>query len=777
VRHLLRLAAIFLVGSIGATAVLAATVPQIAKLATSHDEEPLPVPKLATEPRRSIMYNNLGGPIDVLKVEDREPFPLANVPPDVVAAVLAVEDADFWNHHGANGRSVLRALRANVSAGTTEQGGSTITQQVVKNLIFPTLPRDVQTKALEAVTAVRLEKEIGKEAVLERYLNTVFLGNNAYGLQAGAERYFGKNVTDLTLVEGAYLAGLIRNPTEYDPFVRPERSQFRFRQVLDRLVAVERLTDTEAAEIQSTFVVPSSAKASPELAVSRSYFSDAVKEFLLNESTILGETRTERFNALFRGGLRIYTTINPFLQAFAENATTILPRNAQGFDAALLALDTKTGAVLAMRGGPGFNQSQVNLTTQAKRQTGSAVKYFILAAALAAGAQPNDVLDGRSPCTLPNPGNPTEPFEIRDAVSRGVVPLEQHTWASINCAYARLAQIIGLNRVVDTMYRMGVKTELLAIPSLATGNNEMTVMDMVTGFQTLANQGAHMTPYYVERIEGPDGTVIYQHADPGTPVFFPVTANTAIDILKGVLTRGTGRRGPLAGGRPAAGKTGTQFRNTNAWFVGATPQITAGVWVGDPKGQTPMNGIPEFEFPRIQGGTYPVLIWKAFMDAAHQNLPFEDWPPPPEPGRPPRRLFLPGDECVYRTSVVVAPQAPTPPVVDPAAPVTAPPVQYRSSLDIGATGLPVPADVVDPFYPLPSAALGTGVHNCRSGPPPPPAPPPPAPPPPAAPVQPAAATDAGGEDGGGGDDGGGGGGNGGGGGRGNDGGGPPTASP
>lgn len=741
-RHLLRLTAILVVGAIGATAVIAAAVPQIAKIATSHDEVPLPVPDLATEPRRSIMYNALGLPIDVLKVEDREPFPLAKVPTDIIDAVLAVEDADFWNHHGANGRSVLRALRANVSAGTTEQGGSTISQQVVKNLIFPTLPRDVQTKALEAVTAVRLEKKIGKEAVLERYLNTVFLGNNAYGLQAGAERYFGKNVDQLTLVEGAFLAGLIRNPTDYDPFVRPERSQFRFRQVLDRLVAVGRLTSTKADEVAKSFVVPSSPRASAELEVSRSYFSDAVKEYLLNESTILGETRTERFNALFRGGLRIHTTLNPFAQAFAENATTIVPQNAQGFEAALLALDTKTGAVLAMRGGPGFSQSQVNLTTQAKRQTGSAVKFFILAAALNAGAQPNDVIDGRSPCTLPNPGNPDEPFEITDVVSRGVIALDRQTWASINCAYARLAQIVGINRVIDTMYRMGVKTDLLAVPSLATGNNEMTVRDMASGFQTIANQGMHQEPYYVERIEGPDGTVIYQHEVAGTPIFYPQTANTAMDVLKGVLRDGTGRRGPLEGGRPAAGKTGTQFRNTNAWFVGSTPQITAAVWMGDPKGQTPMNSIPEFDFPRIQGGTYPVLVWKAFMDAAHQNLPFEDWPPPPENARPARRLYLPGDECVFRTRVIAGPP---PSVVDPLAPPAPPTVEYRSSIDLEATGNTVPADVVDPAYPLPSASLGTPVYNCRRGPPPPPAPPPTAPPPTAAPAPAAAGGQAGGQ--------------------------------
>ena len=304
----------------------------------------------------------------------------------MVNSILAVEDADFWKHNGVNGRSVMRALLANVASGSVEQGGSTITQQVVKNMIMnATTDRTIKTKVVEAVLARRLEKKMGKKYVLEQYLNNVYFGNNAYGLQSAAEVYFGKNVEQLSLVEGAFLAGLIRNPSDYDPFVRPERSRFRLRQALDRVSAEKEITPAQAQTLAATFPLPTVPKTPPKLSVARSYFTDAVKDYLLNGSTILGKTYPARYNALFRGGLRIYTTQDLVLEQVAENARkAILPNNATGIDAALVSLNTKTGAIVAMRGGPGFALSQVNLTLRA-RQTGSAFKFVILTAAIAAG--------------------------------------------------------------------------------------------------------------------------------------------------------------------------------------------------------------------------------------------------------------------------------------------------------------------------------------------------------------------------------------------------------
>jgi membrane peptidoglycan carboxypeptidase len=737
--RLLRFLAVLAAASIGLTGVVVAAVPQISRIVRAHKEVALPVPDIVAQPRRSIVYDSTGLNVtDVFKVENREPFSVDRVPEPVIAAVLAVEDADFWKHNGVNGSSIMRALLANIGTGSVEQGGSTITQQVVKNLIMnPTAERTVQTKVIEAVLARRLEKKMGKKYVLEQYLNAVYFGNNAYGLQSAAEVYFGKSIEQLTMIEGAFLGGLIRNPTDYDPFVRPERARFRFRQALDRLVAVHRLTPAEADADNAAFVLPTAPQRPPQLAVARSYFTEAVKDYLLNDSTILGATYQERYNKLFRGGLRIYTTEDLYLEAFGRDAhDQILPANAQGFDDALVSVNTKTGAIVAMRGGPDFSQSQVNLTLRG-RQTGSAFKFVILTAALATGAQPNDLINGQAPCVLPNPGDPKHPFEIGSnderVASRGVAPLTEQTWSSINCAFGRLAQAVGLNRVVDFAHKLGVRGPLNNYPSLATGNNEVSPLDMASAFQTVANQGVHMEPYYIEKIVASDGTVVYQHEAQPVQVISPDVANSAISVLKGVLTRGTGRKGRLDGDRPAAGKTGTQAFNTNAWFVGATPLFTTAVWVGDPKGQTRMRNVPEFVrdgVNPVHGGDYPVQIWKYFMDATHAYLPPDDWPAPPAPARPPHRIFVPGEECVFRARGAAPPAAP----VDPNAPPAAAPV-ISYGIDKNATGAPVPPEVLDLAWPLSSVPGGTPVFNCRTGPPPPA--PTPAPPAGAAPVPPA----------------------------------------
>jgi membrane peptidoglycan carboxypeptidase len=246
---------------------------------------------------------------------------------------------------------------------------------------------------------------------------------------------------------------------------------------------------------------------------------------------------------------------------------------------------------------------------------------------------------------------------------------------------------------------------------------------MASAFQTVANQGAHLEPYYVEKILASDGTVVYQHQAQPVQVISPDVANSAISVLKGVLTRGTGRKGRLAGDRPAAGKTGTQSFNTNAWFVGATPQYTTAVWMGDPKGQTRMRNIPEFVkagVNPVHGGDFPVQIWKYFMDYTHTYLPPEDWPPPPAPGRPPRRIYVPGEECVFRARAGAPPAAP----VDPNAPPAPPAVSY--GVDKKATGATVPPDVLDLSFPLTSVPAGTPVFDCHRGPPPPAPTPPPA---------------------------------------------------
>jgi penicillin-binding protein 1A len=593
-----------------------------------------------------------------------------------------------------------------------------------------------------------LENQLSKQDIMARYLNTVFFGNNAYGIEAAAETYFGKRAADLTFIESAFLAGLVRSPSGFDPINQPERSRARWLQVIDRLVDEEKLTDVEAEQLAEEFVLPSRVRRLPDRAFSRTYFTEALRDYLLNRSDILGDSYQERYNQLFRGGLRIHTTLDANMQALAEQARNELPETPSvlgaSFDASIVSLDSTTGAIRVMVGGRGFvpGEREVNMALS-PRQTGSSVKMFILAAAVQAGAQANDVLDGTRPCVLPNPGNEAEPFIITDAVNRGVVTLQEHTTASINCAFGRLSQIVGLHRVVDTIYRMAESPYLYRdqprserrpiepFASLATGANELSPLDMASGVQALANEGLHHEPYYVEFIDGPDGERLYTHLDPGSQVLDRDAALQTVEIMKGpIYGGGTGRRAAFDDRRPAFGKTGTQQDNTNAWFVGGTRQLSTAVWVGDPNAYTPMryrgaDAIREFRDVGfggggVQGGHFPAVIWNAFMEPAHVFYPPLDWERVP-PKRANARLYLPGNECAVRAVGTRE----VPPVVDPNAPPTtlpegapppepAPPVTVPvyESVQIGTT---IPPDILDPLAPLPSLPASERLGPCRAG--------------------------------------------------------------
>ncbi len=436
-----------------------------------------------------------------------------------------------------------------------------------------------------------------------------------------------------------------------------------------------------------------------------------------------------------------------------------------------------------MVGGKGFipGQREVNLAL-APSQTGSSIKLFVLAAALQAGATPDDLLDGTHPCTLPNPGDPANPeFQITGGVNGGLDTLRRHTVRSINCAFSRLAQIVGLNRMVDTVYRMAsspylypgqpAEERLPIYPhgAFSIGANEMSTLDMAAGIQTIANEGLHMQPYFVEYIDDARGERVYTHSDPGTQVLDRQVALTAIDVMKGVLTGGTarGELADLAGRQPAFGKTGTQEKNWTAFFVGATPFLSTAVMVRDPDRYTPMAGVPEFAaagVDRVQGGTFPARIWGAFMDAIGlERVGLDaDWEHPGPPARPPARLYLPGNECAFEV-VGYEPSEPEPeeegtvaPVDDltgdpagfrsPAAPpateppATAPPATEpsptttiapsntvpevtepeppattlppRPILSPSETGTTIAPDVLDPLAPLPSVPLNAVVRGC-----------------------------------------------------------------
>ena len=675
----MRLSILVVAGALVVSALVVGVAPRLWQIANAHEEVPIVLPDWEGIAERSYVYDVRGNQIAAFELENSQPVALAQVPDDVIQAVLAVEDREFYRHKGVNVRGLFRATLSNFEGGA-RQGASTITQQVVKVEYLGGLERDGRYKLLQIAYALRLEKERTKDEILERYLNTIFFGNNTYGIQAAAEVYFGKRVEDLTLTEGTFLAGLIQAPSSYDPIRKPEQSRRRFSEVLDAVVAEELMTPEEAeairgclqpsddeaekARCEGSWQIPEVVRSIPEKTIVRTHFSEEVKSYLLNKSNILGATYRERYNKLFRGGLRIYTTLDPVVQKAAEEAKAAnLPVNAAGIEAAVVTLDSKTGAVRAMVGGRPFipNRNEVNLAL-ATRQTGSSIKIFILAAAVQAGAQNDDLIDGTLPCAFPNPDNPDEPFEIRQGVSRVTSTLEEMTWYSINCAYARLSQVVGLDRVVDTTYRMARnlylqpgevdtgREPLRPYASFATGANEMSPLDMASGAQTLANDGLHVEPYYIDRIDGPEGA-IYEHRDDGVQVFTPDVAQRITGILRGVMVDGTARRSALEG-RESAGKTGTQDNNTNAWMVGYTPELTTAVWVGHPDLYLPMNNIPEFVAAgvrRVQGGTFPARIWKATMDGALAGTPATRFTRPSANARPAGQLFLPGVDCVVES--------------------------------------------------------------------------------------------------------------------------------
>jgi membrane peptidoglycan carboxypeptidase len=738
-------------GALLIVAIVVAVAPRLWGAANAHSEAPVALPEFAPLAQRTYVYDADGNELAVYQLENSQPIAYADIPTDVLQAFLLVEDKEFFTHDGVNVRSLFRATLSNFASDAPQQGASTITMQVVKNEFLAGLERDGRYKLLQIQYAKRLEKEMPKEAILERYLNTVFFGNNAYGLQAAAETYFGVTAPELTFQQAAFLAGLVRSPSGFDPINQPERSRARWSQVVDRLFTEKILTEAQALDWEENFALPERDKAVATRATERTYFTEALRDYLLNQSDLLGATPEERYNLLFRGGLRIHTTLKPNMQVAAERAQAELPNSSEGFEAALVSVDSTSGAIRAMVGGRGFtSDNQVNMAL-APRQTGSSIKFFILAAAIQAGAQAGDTIDGRRDCKLPNVGDPNEPiFEIKGGAAGFVGNLRDITAKSINCGFARLSQIVGLNRVVDSTYRMADSVyfnrqvpnrQLLPVASFATGANEMTPLDMASGLQTLANEGNHKQPYYVEFIDDAAGNRIHTHFDPGENILDRDVALETVDIMKGTITYGTAdSEAPLADDRQAFGKTGTQQDNTNAWFVGGTRQLSTAVWVGDPDAYTPMVGIEGFDVPKVQGGTYPARIWKTFMDEAHFGLPLEDWDDPAPPERPNARLVLPGNECSY---VVVStsggtPIATTPGAVPPAdapvaggagqqvdpnvpattqapgattAPVqTTPVVVVTAVADIGTTISP---DNLDPNHPLPSVAPGLNITACR----------------------------------------------------------------
>ncbi|MGZ4619513.1 MAG: transglycosylase domain-containing protein [Frankiaceae bacterium] len=642
-------------------------------------------------PQASRMYDAKGNVIAYLHgSEDRQVVPLATVPRYLQQAVIDIEDSRFYEHHGIDFKGLARAAVANQESGGFTQGGSTLTQQYVKNVLLESAnsaderqaatERSVSRKLREARYAIALEHQLNKQQILERYLNIAYFGDGAYGVQTAAQHYFSKDVKQLTLDEAATLAGIVKNPSRYDPLQHPVAAKDRRNGVLDRMHELGHLPDRFWTYAKSRPLRLSPRKAATDSCQSSSapFYCQYVRAELLSDPGF-GPTPEERQRRLFEGGLAIRTSLDPIVQEAAQRAanTIIPPGNRVG--TASVIVEPGTGNVLAIAAnrvyGPAddgqpasttsdFTHSKFPLaTTPAAFQPGSTFKVFTLAAALEQGL-PLSLTFNAPPCyeshVFHNPDghcavSPASPdgigYQNAEEGEGGVFSMTQATWNSVNTYYVQLEEKVGVYNVANMARRLGV-TSYRVEPrtprgvwakdgTLTLGTFEVSVMDMASAYATLAAHGVRCDPHSVLAITDAQGQVPVQPSK-CQPVLRPEIADKVTSVLEGVITQGTGAaNAPI--GRPAAGKTGTTDNFSNAWFVGYVPQMAAAVWVGDPRStvQYPLRNVtvPVGTYPHVYGGDLPAMIWSNEMRGALVNYAVASLPLPDAtvaPGTPPR---------------------------------------------------------------------------------------------------------------------------------------------
>lgn len=591
------------------------------------------MPELSAEPpipdQTSRIYGADGSTIASLHaVENREVVAITEMAQAARNSVIAIEDPSFFDHDGVDYKAIGRALVRNVEAGEPTQGGSTITQQYVKNTLVGS-ERTYERKLREAGYAMQIERSYPKEKILELYMNTVYFGRGAYGIQAAASLYFNKNASELTLGEAAMLAGMIQSPANWDPYADLEGCLRRRERVFDQLVATGKYpkADIEAARAAGVIMAPFS-----DLDRFRApYFVDFIRQWILNDS-YFGDTPSQRADLLYKGGLRIETTLDPAIQTSAENAIGRVLSKPNDPYAALVAVDSRSGALRAIVGGRDYFSSddpkaKFNMATQAKRQPGSSFKPIVLATALSNGITDDKVYRGGARIAIPIPGGEIWDVKNFDEHAYGSMDVRTATTFSVNVVYAQMMKELGPTRVVTMAHKMGIRSDLRAVYAVGLGSEEVTPLEMASAFQTLANAGKHIEPYAVTRITNAKGEIIYEVDSKPEQALDPAVAAETTDILQEVMKQGTGVDARI--GRPAAGKTGTSEHNADAWFVGYTPDLVASVWIGFPEGNVPM--VPPRTRETVLGGTWPAAIWQQFMAESLAEVPVSDFEDPGGP--------------------------------------------------------------------------------------------------------------------------------------------------
>ena len=529
-------------------------------------------------------------------VRQDDAIPLDEIPQHVIKAALATEDSRFYQHFGVDIQGIMRAMVANAKAQGVVQGGSTITQQLAKNL-FLSPERSLRRKVHEAFLALWIESHLTKNEILKLYLDRAYMGGGNYGVEAAAQFYFGKSIRDVNLQEAATLAGLFKAPSKYAPHVHPEASKARANVVLYRMLDVGYISQGELFE----------AKRNPPRVVDQSdfYSPDYFLDWAYSETLALIEKQNIEGDFV----LEVKTTVDVRLQKHAQKAVNaMIDENKDRLNASQAALVsmTPTGAVKAVVGGRDYEKSQFNRATDAQRQPGSSFKPFVYLAALQAGYTPKTVVYDK-PVTIGSwsPRNYSHRY-------RGRTNLTTALAKSYNTVPIHLMLDIGRKTIIETTKLAGVKAEIKSVASLPLGTNEITVMDMTTGYATFANGGKQTKAYSVLEIRRPNGDLLYSHEKnaPALKQVFPEETIADLNfMLNRVVEAGTGKRSIL-GFTPQAGKTGTTQSYRDAWFVGFTAHYVTGVWFGNDN-FTEMN--------RVTGGSLPAMTWKNFMLEAHKS--------------------------------------------------------------------------------------------------------------------------------------------------------------
>ncbi len=559
---------------------------------------------------------------EVFVDQNRTPVSLAELPPYLSQAFVAAEDNRFYEHSGIDPVGIARALLADLRSGSAEEGGSTITQQLVKNA-FLSDDKSLRRKIQEAILAMEAEHYYTKQEILEFYLNRIFFGNGAYGVQAASQFYFSKSAKDLDLAESALLAGIVRSPNNYNPIASPDLAKSRQETVLDQMVKYGAITQQNAAQakqeqlqyhegVQGTYQYP--------------YYTDEVvseTESILQQQ---GMTLDAAQNLIYNGGLQIYTALNEPAQnkmesVFANKASFPPNYNGQQVQGAMVLIDQHTGQIQALVGGRQHSVARpFNRVTQAERQPGSSIKPIVVYSPALEKGYTEALVQDDAPAVF---GPKT--FYNDDDTYRGPITMRTALEDSINTYAVKLLDLIGVDYGYDFAAKFGItsldpnndKNLSLALGGITNG---ISPLAMTAAYAAIANQGIYIKPYCVRKILDSNGGLLYEAKPQQQAAISPRTAYIMTDLLESVVKVGTGTNAQLD--RPVAGKTGTTSGKADAWFIGYTPEYTAAVWTGFDQEENMEN------LPDVFGATYPALAWKAVMQTATQGLPVTDFPMP-----------------------------------------------------------------------------------------------------------------------------------------------------